>query len=141
MTGVLYFLGLGLIVAETVLPGLTMGVIGFAALVVSVIFGFRHHWLIGTAQIGLAAVVTPLCLMAAMRRLTLRTAVEGESFARNYEGYLGKEGQTQTDLRPAGIVLIDGRKVDVVTAGESIEKGSRVRVSRVEGNRIVVRAV
>jgi len=141
IVGVLYFTGLGLIAMETVIPGVTIGVIGLVAMGVSVAFGFQHHWLIGTVQIAVAAVVAPLCILAAVKRLTLKAAVEGDSFAKDYDGYLGKEGQAHTDLRPAGIVVIEGRKVDVVTAGEQIEKGRRVRVSKVEGNRVVVRAL
>jgi membrane-bound serine protease (ClpP class) len=139
IVGVLYVAGLGLLVTETVLPGVTLGVIGLAALAVSVFFGFRHHWMIGAAQIGIAVAVAPLCFMVAMRRLTLKASVEGGSFAADYGGLLGQEGQAHTNLRPAGIVVIDGRKFDVVTSGEQIDKGSRVRVSKVEGNRIVVR--
>jgi membrane-bound serine protease (ClpP class) len=141
IVGVLYFAGLGLLVAETVMPGVTLGVIGLAALAVSVFFGFRHHWLIGSAQIGVGVVVAPLCFMVAIRRLTLKASIEGDSFTADNIGLLGKEGQAHTNLRPAGIVEIDGKRFDVVTSGEPIDKGGRVRVVKVEGNRIVVRLV
>lgn len=141
----LYLVGLGLIVAETMLPGAVMGVIGLALMATSVFFGFRHHWAIGTAQLAVALGVTPLCFYVALRRLTLKAALEGGiPLARDGADALGREGVAQTDLRPAGIVLIDGidgNKVDVVTSGEPVEKGRRVRVVQVEGNRIVVRAV
>jgi len=118
-----------------------MGLIGLGLLVTSIVFGFRHNWMIGTAQIVVAVGVTPLCFYVGIRKLTLNSSLEGVvSFAREYSDYLGKEGEAQTDLRPAGIVLIDGRKVDVVTSGEGVDKGKRVRVLKVEGNRIVVRA-
>jgi membrane-bound serine protease (ClpP class) len=42
-------------------------------------------------------------------------------------------------LRPAGFAEIDGERVDVVAEGEMIEAGVPVVVSRMEGNRIVVR--
>ncbi|HEV3029326.1 MAG TPA: hypothetical protein VG457_17230 [Planctomycetota bacterium] len=54
----LYATGLTLVVAETVIPGVTMGVIGIVLLAVSTVFGFKHHWMIGTAQIGAALVAT-----------------------------------------------------------------------------------
>ena len=141
IVAVLYVVGLGLIVAETVIPGVTMGVIGILLLAVSVTFGFRHHWMLGMGQLGVAVVVAPLCFWAAIRRLTLKASIGGDSFAQVYDGFLGKEGQAHTDLRPAGIVVIDGKKVDVVTAGEQVQKGSRVRVTMVEGNRVVVRSI
>ncbi|HLY76139.1 MAG TPA: NfeD family protein [Planctomycetota bacterium] len=138
---VLYATGLTLVLAETVIPGVTMGVIGVVLLFVSTIFGFKHHWVIGAGQIGVALVATPLCFWIAVRRLSLKATIQGNSFAQNYDGFLGKEGLAQTTLRPAGIALIEGKKMDVVTAGESVEKGSRVKVTKVEGNRIVVRSV
>ncbi|HVR87123.1 MAG TPA: NfeD family protein [Planctomycetota bacterium] len=137
----LYATGLTLLVAETVIPGVTMGVIGLVLLAVSTVFGFKHHWVLGTGQIAAAVVATPLCFWVAVRRLSLKTTIQGNSFAQDYDGFLGKEGQAQTILRPAGIALIEGKKVDVVTAGENIEKGSRIKVTKVEGNRIVVRSV
>ena len=138
---VLYATGLTLVLAETVIPGVTMGVIGVVLLFVSTVLGFKHHWMIGAAQVGAALVATPLCFWIAVRRLSLKTTIQGNSFAQNYDAFLGKEGLAQTTLRPAGIAIIEGRKMDVVTAGENVEKGSRVKVTKVEGNRIVVRSV
>jgi membrane-bound serine protease (ClpP class) len=137
----LYATGMTLLVAETVIPGVTMGVIGLILLTVSTVFGFKHHWLIGAGQIGVALVATPLCFWVAIRRLSLKATIQGDSFAQSYDGLLGKEGLAHTALRPAGIALIEGKKTDVVTGGEPIEKGSRIKVFKVEGNRIVVRSV
>jgi membrane-bound serine protease (ClpP class) len=44
-----------------------------------------------------------------------------------------------TTLRPAGIARIEGARLDVVTDGEYVEAGEPVEVTRVDGNRIVVR--
>ena len=52
---------------------------------------------------------------------------------------LGKEGVTYTPLRPAGVAIIDGKKVDVVTPGHFIEQNVAVRVIDNSGNRVVVR--
>ena len=56
-------------------------------------------------------------------------------------GLVGKEGVAQSFLRPAGVALIDGRRVDVVTEGGMVHASARVRVVAVEGNRVVVRRV
>ena len=45
---------------------------------------------------------------------------------------------THTALRPAGIGEFDGVKLNVVSDGEFIAQGRRVRVQKVAGNRIVV---
>jgi membrane-bound serine protease (ClpP class) len=51
---------------------------------------------------------------------------------------VGKEGRTLTPLRPAGMVEIDERRIDVVSDSEFLGAGVRVRVVEVEGNRVVV---
>lgn len=138
----LYVAGLALIMAEAFMPGVVIGLVGVALLATAVVFGFRHHWALGTGQIALALFVGPASIVIGIRRLTLRSTLgAGGSFAQDYSAYAGKEGETSTELRPAGIVTIEGKKVDVVTAGEPVERGRRVRVVKVEGNRIVVRAV
>ena len=51
-----------------------------------------------------------------------------------------QSGQSLSPLRPAGVALIDGQRVDVVTNGESIEPGTEMEVVAVEGSRVVVRS-
>ncbi|MCC7145485.1 MAG: hypothetical protein IT443_03495 [Phycisphaeraceae bacterium] len=50
----------------------------------------------------------------------------------------GAKGRAVTPLHPSGGAEIGGFVVDVVTAGEWIERGKTVIVTSVEGNRIVV---
>lgn len=52
---------------------------------------------------------------------------------------LGKEGRSLTVLRPAGVVLIDGERIDAVSEGSYIPEGQTVVVYKIDGNRIVVR--
>lgn len=63
----------------------------------------------------------------------------GGSPVSTLEGLVGKEGVAVSELRPVGSAEIDGRKVSVVTDGDFIETGTRVRVVAVKGYRIVVR--
>ncbi len=53
---------------------------------------------------------------------------------------LGKSGVTISALRPSGIAEIDGRRLDVMTAGAFINKGETVTVIKAEGMHILVRA-
>jgi membrane-bound serine protease (ClpP class) len=55
--------------------------------------------------------------------------------------YLGVRGVAQTDLRLAGKARLGDETVDVVSESEYIDRGTPVRVIRVEGVRIVVVAV
>lgn len=54
---------------------------------------------------------------------------------------VGQVGVASSHLRPAGRILLSGRYIDVITAGEFIEPGRRVEIVEVFSNRIVVRAV
>ncbi|MBO7668353.1 MAG: nodulation efficiency protein NfeD [Firmicutes bacterium] len=54
--------------------------------------------------------------------------------------FQGATGVALTTLRPAGSASLNGEKVDVVTNGEFIPAGTPVRVSLVEGARVVVEA-
>ncbi|MFH0795284.1 MAG: NfeD family protein [bacterium] len=51
---------------------------------------------------------------------------------------VGRRGTALTELRPAGIANIDGKRVDVVTEGNFIPRGATIRVFEVSGNRVVV---
>ena len=53
---------------------------------------------------------------------------------------IGKTGVAITTLRPAGIAEIDGKRVDVATAGEFIKKGETITVIQAQGMHIRVRA-
>jgi len=53
----------------------------------------------------------------------------------------GATGTATTDLRPSGRASLDGRPVDVTSEGGYVEAGTPVRVVRVEGARVFVRAV
>lgn len=52
---------------------------------------------------------------------------------------LGRTGTALSPLRPAGMADINGDRVDVVSDGGFIEAGAAIEVTRVEGNRVVVR--
>ena len=54
---------------------------------------------------------------------------------------VGKEGEAITVLNPVGTAEFDGVRLSVVSEGSYLEKGARVKVLLVEGNRIVVREI
>ena len=51
---------------------------------------------------------------------------------------LDKSGEAITNLVPAGKAKISGQLFDVITDGRMIEKGEKIRVVEVTGNRVVV---
>jgi membrane-bound serine protease (ClpP class) len=97
----------------------------------------------------LLALVAGLALLRVLPRLPFgrRLVLEAEMGAE--QGYtsppesdrrqFGRTGTALSPLRPAGVADIDGVRVDVVSEGDFIEAGAAIEVTRVEGNRVVVR--
>ena len=77
------------------------------------------------------------------KRLILDTGLAaGEGYASppdTDKQWSGKGGIAVSSLRPSGIADVEGERVDVVSDGEFIESGAQIVVSRIDGNRIVVR--
>jgi membrane-bound serine protease (ClpP class) len=129
-----------------VLAGLTMGMVGHGATTRAVFSA------VGRVTLSmLAALAMSVLLMRFLprfpfaRRLVLDTGLPGgggdtpEREQPAGADWIGRVGRTTTPLRPAGIADIAGERVDVVSEGEMIEPGAAIVVSRVDGNRIVVR--
>ncbi len=158
----LFAVGLGLLLVEViVIPG--FGIAGLAG--VGLMLGSLVVTQLGDFQLWnvdeIAAVIVRLSAsmvgafvlslimlrslprMASFNRLVLETetrASEGYvSSSREEDELLGKEGVTVSELRPAGIALIGGRRTDVVTDGEFVAVDQAVEVVEVSGNRVVVR--
>lgn len=152
--------GLVLLVLEIfVIPGFgIVGILGIAALLAGLslsLVGGGATWefiLKATSRVVfslLVAVGASLLLLRFLprlpfgRSLILQTGLSaGEGYASAPAGepaWLGKSGTSLTPLRPAGIADIDGRRIDVVSEGEFIDSGVAITVTRVDGNRIVVR--
>jgi membrane-bound serine protease (ClpP class) len=62
----------------------------------------------------------------------------GYTSARNRPEWVGKTGRTLTPLSPAGSVLVDDMRLDVVSRGDYIEADQTVRVVETHGSRVVV---
>jgi membrane-bound serine protease (ClpP class) len=64
-----------------------------------------------------------------------------DSHADSHEAWkvkVGELGTAATFLRPAGKARFGDRDIDVVTEGDYIEKGAKVKVLAIKGNRVVV---
>ena len=64
---------------------------------------------------------------------------EAEKLA-DYSNLLGRIGLTTTPLRPAGKIKVDEQLVQVVSDGSVIPRGQRVKITEVNGTRVVVEA-
>ncbi len=93
-----------------------------------------------TVVIGVVLSVVGFRSRAVRRRFVLETSLErgGGTASEDLSGLIGAFGETRSDLRPAGIALVDNRRVDVVSEGGFIEKGTQIKVTAVDGPRVVV---
>lgn len=142
-------LGLALIGAEIFLPGGFIGFLGALALIGAMVTGFvafgpQWGFLISVLIVLLsgACVVFWIRLFPRTplgRRLTLAADGRNLKSADDLHALVGQSGVAESALRPAGIARLGGRRLDVVADGSWIPAGAAVRVTAVEGNRIVVR--
>ncbi len=65
----------------------------------------------------------------------------GFSSNKKFGHLIKKKGVALTDLRPAGTIVLNDKRFDVVTQGEYIEKGSEIIVIAIEGSKIVVKSI
>ncbi|WP_034600739.1 NfeD family protein [Clostridiisalibacter paucivorans] len=150
---ILFVVGLILLLVEAVAPGFGIpGIGGIISVVLSVIMASSS---IETAIMSLAFAVI-LAIIAAvllikygpknpyLDRIILSTKQENKKGYTSNQvkaSYVGKEGLTLTTLRPAGTILIDDIRLDVVSEGGFIAKNSKVKVVKIEGSKIIVRKI
>jgi len=147
---ILQLVGVVVIIAEIILP--SGGILSIAALGVfgySLFIVFNEiSMIIGFSFVAADLILIPVLVIVGLKLLarspvTLRKTLsrkEGvSSQSSELESYVGTQGNAITDLRPAGIAVINGKRVDVVTRGDYLEKDSAIVVAAVTGNQIIVR--
>ena len=147
---ILQLVGVVVIIAEIILPSggilsiVALGVFGYSLFIV-----FNEiSMTIGFSFVAADLILIPVLVIVGLKLLarspvTLRKTLsrkEGvSSQSSELESYVGTQGNAVTDLRPAGIAVINGKRVDVVTRGEYFEKDAAIIVTAVTGNQIIVR--
>ena len=146
-------LGLLCIFAEVFLPGGVLGVLGWLLIGASLVLAYREWRLGGLFFLLVFAFVGGGVLLYVLAfKVMPKTAVGKFIFLRHSQkGYdvsvpedrevVGKEGVTLSFLRPAGIAQIDGKRVNVITEGDFIEKNARIKVCELRDNNLVVRRI
>jgi membrane-bound serine protease (ClpP class) len=162
---VLFMLGTILLAVEIfAIPGFGItGIAGISLMVLAMMMAMVQHApnmpvfdlptfriLEATRNLGIS-IVGSFALMALLarylpetrmfQRIMLTTSLDRESgcSASSPTGALiGATGTAGSDLRPAGIASIDGKRVNVVARGTFVAKGTPIVVAETHGNRIVV---
>jgi membrane-bound serine protease (ClpP class) len=166
----LLLVGLGLLAIEIfVTPGFgVMGISGIVLIGLSLVLSmqdfvipsFDWEWaLLGRNAFvvfaGLVAAVVGIAVIALLGpkikifdRITLNAQITGTAGGpdpdendENLAALVGKTGVSDSTLRPSGRALIDGNIYAVETDGEFVDPGRGILVTRVRGNRIIVRRV
>lgn len=145
----LQVIGVLVIIAEIFIPSLglltliALGIFGYSLYIVFTQVSVTAGWMMA----GLDLFMVPALLFAGIKliansNLSLKTQLSTQDGVKSQdselETYLNMEGKAVTDLRPAGMALINGQRLDVVTDGDYIEAGSPVIVVEVTGNQIIV---
>ena len=147
---ILQLVGVVVIISEIILPSggilsiLAAGVFGY-----SLYIAFNDiSTVTGIAFVIADVILIPVLVIAGLKLLAKSPATLRQTLSRKegvssqsseMNGYIHMEGTAVTDLRPAGMAIINDKRVDVVTRGEYLEKGVGIIVTAVTGNQIVVR--
>ena len=150
LTIILQVVGVVVVMAEIILPSggilsiVALGVFGYSLFIVF----SEISKTMGFAFVAADLVLIPVLVIVGLKLLakspvTLRKTLSREegisSQPSDLDSYKDMHGTAVTDLRPAGIAVIDGKRVDVVTRGEYLEKDAEIIVTTVTGNQIIVR--
>lgn len=149
-----FLAAVGLVFLEVFLPGGVLGVIGVLTLLASMGLGFYSYGAVAGMAILTGELIGAGLLLMGLLKLfphtrigrtmilhtELDTAAGYVGTAEELQALVGTDGTAETDLRPAGMARILGKRIDAVADGEFIERGQPVEVTQVEGNRVVVRA-
>ena len=131
-----------------------LSVVGVALGAIGVVLAFDFSSTFGWTMVGVLVVGLPLCVTVAFKLLPrlpfargffLRapelTEKERHAAAEPLKDLMDAIGEATSPLRPAGMARFGGEPIQVVTTGDLIPPGARVRVVEVTGNRVVVERV
>ncbi|HSW46704.1 MAG TPA: NfeD family protein [Phycisphaerae bacterium] len=151
---VLYLLGMILLIAELFLPahGL-LGLVGLGMLGFGIYETYIHNETAGLVGLGAVAVLLPLGLVISVkvwhrtplgRRISPPNPVLTEKDRMPVEELrqlIGKHGRAVTLLRPVGMCLFDGRRLECTSEQGVIQSGVEVKVIRLIDRTLSVRPV
>lgn len=148
---IVFIIGLILLVIEAISPGFGLpGISGIIFIALGIILAMESiRVAIESLSISiiLTTIITILLIkrgysFKAFDRVVLNTNLNREGgyvSSEDKDEYLGKEGVAISELRPSGIIEIDGERLDALSEGVFIPRDAKVKVVKVEGSKIIVR--
>ncbi|MBM6830172.1 hypothetical protein H9X85_11325 [Anaerotignum lactatifermentans] len=139
-------LGLVLVFAEILMPGFGIfGILGAVAMIVTAVLSYFSYGISGflLALVLLVIVFAAMVVFAKKSGMYNKVVLTAKQEAKDFDesaltGLMGMEGVTQTTLRPFGVADFQGKSVDVCSAGDFIDRGKKVRVTRISGKTVTV---
>lgn len=147
--------GVVLLLVEVFMPGFGIpGISGCALMGAGVIM----TWIQFGAKVGLGVTVVVLALLAILISIAMRSVAKGKlgksEFVLNEDmsserdesskdmlSLIGEIGEVTTVLRPVGLAEFECGRLNVMTEGEYIERGAKVKITRVDGTNVFVKKV
>ncbi len=142
--------GVALLVLEVFVPGFGLcGISGLILLTVGIVITWNTYGSVA----GLAVTLIALALAGISISVSIKSAATGKLSKsalilnrvtqpmehEDTEELIGKEGITATVLNPVGIAEFDGVRLNVVSEGSYMAKGAKVRITQIDGAKIIVR--
>ena len=144
---VLFLVGISAVITEMFIPGMIVGITGVILMITSIVMAYQGDYSVLGHVLTISSICSAPLLLLLWRKIlsktfSLKTAVNADSSSEMHlNDLIQKEGVAVTNLHPSGIIMVNGKRIDVVTSGEMIERNSRIRITEVSGNRVVVRCV
>jgi membrane-bound ClpP family serine protease len=151
-----FVVGIGLLILEAFMPGFgAPGITGVILEVITLVMTWFEHGPVATlAMLLIVLLVLAIAISTSLRsitkgRLSKSSLVHSETES-NEDGYrsiedlavfMDKEGIATSVLRPTGIADFDGVRLNVSSEGDYIPAGTKVRIIKVEGAKILVKAL
>ncbi|MGZ9849191.1 NfeD family protein [Macrococcus psychrotolerans] len=150
---ILFIGGILLVILELFIIGAIIGIIGIICIIISFL-------LIGDNMTMMTLFVS-ICLIVALiewviivkffkKRVPLLQQVVLHDSTNKEAGYtshddrsylVGQVAVCLTDLRPSGIIVHNDKRIDAVSEGAFIKKDTSVKITEVEGTRVVVKTL
>jgi membrane-bound ClpP family serine protease len=141
--------GFVLIVIEIfITPGFIVGIIGVAIVALGIGYTYKEF---GTENGNITLAVSSFLMISGIlfafkqgvwSRLALKDEITSKAANLNNDSVkIGDRGVALSSLRPSGMALINGKKIEVNSEGEMLSTNENIEVIKKVNNRIIVKKV